>query len=66
MPQKLMSVDWIGCLLSLGMIIPLLLALQWGGNEYPWSDKIIIICFVLVSDIPPREFGQPNNVQSSP
>jgi len=64
MLQKLMGVDWIGCLLSLGMVTPLLLALQWGGNEYPWNDKVITICFILVGDIPPCQSVQPNSAQS--
>jgi formate-dependent nitrite reductase membrane component NrfD len=46
--QKWASVDWVGTVLSLGIVVPLLLALQWGGNQYAWDDKIIVACFCIV------------------
>jgi hypothetical protein len=47
--QKWIRIDWLGTILCLGMIIPLMLALQWGGNTRAWDDKVIITCFVVVS-----------------
>ncbi|KAL2020338.1 hypothetical protein VTK56DRAFT_8566 [Thermocarpiscus australiensis] len=43
---KLRSIDAIGLVLFAGSITMLLLALQWGGIEYPWSSSTIIGLFV--------------------
>ena len=50
--QKWKSLDWLGSILSLGTITPLLLALQWGGQTKPWDDKAVIACFVVVRHLP--------------
>jgi hypothetical protein len=47
--QKWIGIDWLGTILCLGMIIPLVLGLQWGGNIRAWNDKVVIICFIVVS-----------------
>lgn len=39
--------DWLGCALSLSMVTCLLIALQWGGNDYPWKNWRIILLFAL-------------------
>ena len=39
--------DPVGTALFLPAIIVLLLALQWGGSTYPWSDGRIIALFVV-------------------
>ena len=39
--------DPIGTVLFIPCIICLLLALQWGGSKYPWSDGKIIALFVV-------------------
>lgn len=31
----------------------LILALQWGGIERPWSDGGVIACLVLIGVLPP-------------
>jgi len=51
------SVDWVGSALSLGVIVSLLLALQWGGNQYPWDDKAVIACFYVVRIFLSRSIG---------
>lgn len=44
---KKRSLDFLGAaLLSLGLV-PLLLALVWGGSEYDWSSGVIIGLFAL-------------------
>lgn len=44
--EQLYRLDPIGTLLSIATIVCLLLALQWGGSTYPWSDGRIIALFV--------------------
>lgn len=46
--QKWLSLDWIGSVLALAMVTALLLPLQWGGNERPWNDKVVIALFCVV------------------
>ncbi|KAH6654694.1 major facilitator superfamily domain-containing protein [Truncatella angustata] len=45
--QKLLRMDPIGNLLFAPSIISLLLALQWGGSDYAWSNARIIALLVL-------------------
>ncbi|KAF9876215.1 major facilitator superfamily transporter [Colletotrichum karsti] len=44
--QRLMQLDIIGTAIFIPAIICLLLALQWGGAEYPWNSSKIIGLFV--------------------
>jgi hypothetical protein len=43
-----LRLDWIGALLSFGMVTSFLLALQWGGNEKPWNSPTVVALFLLV------------------
>jgi MFS family permease len=45
--EKLKQLDPIGTVFFLPSIICLLLALQWGGSTYPWSDGRIIALLVV-------------------
>ncbi|ETS73840.1 hypothetical protein PFICI_14786 [Pestalotiopsis fici W106-1] len=45
--QKLLRLDPIGNFLFAPSIICLLLALQWGGTDYPWNDQRVIALLVL-------------------
>lgn len=45
--QQLAQLDLLGEFFLLPSIICLLLALQWGGSTYPWSDGRIIALFVV-------------------
>lgn len=45
--EKLRSLDLIGTTVFLPTLICLLLALQWGGQKYAWSNVRIIVQFVL-------------------
>jgi EmrB/QacA subfamily drug resistance transporter len=45
--KKLTMLDPLGMSLFLPSIICLLLALQWGGSKYPWSDGRIIALLVI-------------------
>ncbi|KAI1074868.1 MFS general substrate transporter [Whalleya microplaca] len=43
---KLNNMDPIGCLVFIGAICCLLLALQWGGQTKPWNSSDVIGCLV--------------------
>ncbi|KAJ5609833.1 major facilitator superfamily domain-containing protein [Penicillium herquei] len=43
---RLRQLDIIGASLLIPAIVCLLLALQWGGNQYPWNNSKIIGLFV--------------------
>ncbi|GKT44705.1 efflux pump roqT [Colletotrichum spaethianum] len=45
--QKIQGLDYLGMVLLLPGITSLLLALQFGGALFSWSDKRTIVCFVL-------------------
>jgi MFS family permease len=44
--DRLKRIDWIGLVIFCGMICSLVLALQFGGNQYPWNSGQVIGCFV--------------------
>jgi len=56
--QKIAEIDLLGAVFLISAIVCLLLALQWGGSVYPWSDSkvygcligfgLIIIVFILI------------------
>jgi EmrB/QacA subfamily drug resistance transporter len=43
------KIDWAGALLLVSGVSSLLLALSWGGTEYPWSSATIISLFVAAA-----------------
>ncbi|KAJ7735138.1 putative efflux pump antibiotic resistance protein [Mycena maculata] len=45
--NRINQFDPIGTVIFIPAIVCLLLALQWGGSKYPWSDGRIIALFVL-------------------
>jgi hypothetical protein len=45
--EKLRNLDFVGTAIFLPSLICLLLALQWGGQKYNWSNVRIIVLFVL-------------------
>jgi MFS family permease len=44
---RVRRIDWIGVTLLCGAVTSLVLALQFGGNQYPWKSGQVIACFVL-------------------
>ncbi|KAJ1907808.1 hypothetical protein IWQ60_011793 [Tieghemiomyces parasiticus] len=44
---KLRRIDYLGTFLLVAGIVFILLAILWGGKDYPWDDKIIISFFVV-------------------
>jgi hypothetical protein len=45
--EQILRLDPLGTFFLLPCVVSLLLALQWGGSTYPWSDARIIALFVL-------------------
>ncbi|KAJ9647394.1 hypothetical protein H2204_000022 [Knufia peltigerae] len=43
--QKVRQIDTIGCLIFIPTIVMTLLALQWGGQKYPWKSATVIGLF---------------------
>lgn len=44
--KKWLNLDWVGAILSLGMVTTLVLPLEWGGVTRAWDDKVIIALLV--------------------
>lgn len=44
--ERVKQVDWIGSTLLTGMIVSLILALTFGGNEFAWNSGQVIGTFV--------------------
>ncbi|KAJ7168993.1 major facilitator superfamily domain-containing protein [Mycena filopes] len=47
--EQVRRLDYVGAVLVAGAVTTLVLALQWGGNTKPWSDKDVIISFVFAA-----------------
>ncbi|KAI1307415.1 major facilitator superfamily domain-containing protein [Xylaria venustula] len=45
--EKLAELDFPGTVSMIGFLISLLIALQWAGSTYPWSDRRIIALLVV-------------------
>lgn len=44
---KLKSIDYVGTILiNIGVILPLL-AITFGGSDFPWKSAAVILCFIL-------------------
>jgi len=44
--NRLRRIDWLGVILLCGAVTSLVLALQFGGNLFPWKSGQVIGCFV--------------------
>lgn len=44
--KRIMQIDVYGTAILIPCVVCLLLALQWGGAEYPWNDRRVIGLFV--------------------
>ena len=40
-------IDYLGAITLVAGVVPLLLALSWGGNSYPWTSPVIIGLFAI-------------------
>lgn len=46
-PRRGQGIDFAGSFLLVTGMVPLLLALTWGGVEYPWSSPMIVVLLAL-------------------
>ena len=42
-------IDFVGALTLVAGVVPLLLALSWGGNDYPWTSPVILGLFAFAA-----------------
>ncbi|KAJ5131131.1 uncharacterized protein N7515_007170 [Penicillium bovifimosum] len=47
--EKLLQLDFFGTTLLVSGVVCLVLALQWGGQTYAWSNGRVVACLVLMS-----------------
>ncbi|KIW33892.1 uncharacterized protein PV07_00707 [Cladophialophora immunda] len=40
--ERILQIDIIGCAIFIPTIVMVLLALQWGGHQYPWKSATVI------------------------
>jgi EmrB/QacA subfamily drug resistance transporter len=45
--EKQVHVDWVGSILLVLGLVPMLVAFTWAGSKYPWGSPIIIGMFVF-------------------
>ena len=45
--EKVESMDWLGSLLSLAMIVCILVPLSGGGSTFPWDGPVVIALFCV-------------------
>jgi EmrB/QacA subfamily drug resistance transporter len=45
--RKARQVDWLGALTLILSMVPILLALEWGGRTYPWRSPQVLILSVF-------------------
>ncbi|RAL10653.1 putative MFS aflatoxin efflux pump [Aspergillus homomorphus CBS 101889] len=46
--EKLLQLDFLGTTLLVSGVVCLVLALQWGGQTYAWSNGRVVACLVLM------------------
>lgn len=45
--EKLAKIDYLGTFLIAAGLVLILLALTWGGTQFPWKSAAVILCFIL-------------------
>jgi EmrB/QacA subfamily drug resistance transporter len=43
------KIDWLGAASIAGAVVPLLLALIWGGSKYAWSSPVVLGLFAVAA-----------------
>jgi EmrB/QacA subfamily drug resistance transporter len=58
-------IDFLGAATLVAGVVPLLLALSWGGNEYPWTSPMILgsfavgLCMIVVFGLVETRASEP-------
>ncbi|KGO62059.1 Major facilitator superfamily domain, general substrate transporter [Penicillium expansum] len=47
--EKVLQLDFFGTTLLISSVVCLILALQWGGQTYAWSDGRVVVSLVLMA-----------------
>ncbi|KAI0656505.1 iron permease [Cubamyces menziesii] len=45
--EKIVQMDWIGMTVMVGSSISILLALTWGGLQFPWTSEHVLVPLVI-------------------
>lgn len=45
------AIDWWGTLALVGGLVPLLIALNWGGSQYAWSSPLIVGLLAIAATV---------------
>lgn len=45
--NKLRQIDYLGTVLLVSGLVLILLAMTFGGNDFPWKSAAVIVCFTL-------------------
>lgn len=64
--MTLKDIDFGGIIILTACVVSLLLALSWGGTEYPWSSKQVIALLVVGGALIPVFVAYENLVPPSP
>jgi hypothetical protein len=46
--QKLASIDWVGVVLSAGIVVTFTMVLTFAGVSWPWKDARTIVVFIIL------------------
>ncbi|KAJ7824462.1 hypothetical protein B0H14DRAFT_2369629, partial [Mycena olivaceomarginata] len=47
--DRLAAIDWVGSVICIGMVVSLLLPLQWSGITKLWDDATVVVLFCLTA-----------------
>ncbi|KAJ1677144.1 hypothetical protein EV182_006780, partial [Spiromyces aspiralis] len=45
--EKIKRIDFVGSILVVGALVMILLALSWGGHEYPWDSARVLALLIV-------------------
>ncbi|KAL7278356.1 hypothetical protein ACG7TL_008332 [Trametes sanguinea] len=45
--EKLLQMDWVGIIVMIGSTVSVLLAITWGGLQFPWSSVHVLVPLII-------------------